>query len=284
VQPSATSPYLLMLLGSVSFALMAALTHAAGRHCDWQVVAFFRSLLVLAFVGLYARVRGARLVLWRPATLWMRSIAGSLSLVCTFYALTHLNPGSVLTITNMFPIWVAFLSWPLLGEWPAGRVWLAVACSAAGVALVQRPEAGADGAAVWVAFAASLSTAVAMLGLHQLQGVAAGAVVVHFAAVSLLFCVGAFLLFPHSAGSLTLDSEAMFLLVGVGVTASVGQLLLTRAFAAGEPAKVSVVGLSQVVFALVLDVAWLGHRVDTVSLLGMALILGPTAWVMLRRG
>ena len=49
-----------MTYHSPFFALMAALTHAAGRHCDWQVVAFFRSLLVLIFVGLYARARGAR--------------------------------------------------------------------------------------------------------------------------------------------------------------------------------------------------------------------------------
>lgn len=285
VQPLPTSPYLLMLFGSLAFAAMAALTHAAGQRCDWQVVAFFRSFLVFVFVGIYARSRGTKLVLWRPAILWMRSGAGSLSLVCTFYALTRLHPGSVLTLTNMFPIWVALLAWPVLGEWPSGRVWLAVLSAAAGVALVQQPELSGNTLALWVAFGASLATAVAMLGLHHLQDVAPGAVVVHFSAVSMAFCVAAFFVFPHSpSASLAIDSAALPLLLGVGLTASVGQLLLTRAFAAGEPAKVSVVGLSQVVFALALDVAWFGQPINGLSLLGTALILGPTAWVMLRRG
>jgi hypothetical protein len=41
------------------------------------------------------------------------SIAGSISLVCGFYAMTHYPVSEVLTLTNMFPLWVAVLSLPL---------------------------------------------------------------------------------------------------------------------------------------------------------------------------
>jgi len=70
------------------------------------------------------------------------------------------------------------------------------------------------------------------------------------------------------------------LLVDVGLAATFGQLLLTRAFAAGPPSRVSVVGLTQVVFALGLDVLFWGHQVTTQKILGMLLILGPTAWLL----
>ena len=69
-------------------------------------------------------------------------------------------------------------------------------------------------------------------------------------------------------------------LLGVGLTATVGQIFLTQAFAAGSPARVSVVGLTQIVFALVLEVVFVGHRVEPLGLLGMALVVGPTAWLM----
>ena len=46
----------------------------------------------------------------------------------------------------------------------------------------------------------------------------------------------------------------MLLLLGIGVTASIGQLLLTKAFTGGDPAKVSVIGLTQVLFAFLFDV------------------------------
>ena len=44
-------PYVWMLAGCACFAVMSALAHAAGERCDWQTVAFFRSFLVLLFVG-----------------------------------------------------------------------------------------------------------------------------------------------------------------------------------------------------------------------------------------
>jgi drug/metabolite transporter (DMT)-like permease len=44
-----------------------------------------------------------------------------------------------------------------------------------------------------------------------------------------------------------------------------------------------VVGLTQVVFALALDVALFGHRVRPEGLLGMALVVGPTVWLMTHR-
>ena len=96
-----------MLLGSLAFALMSTLAHELREAYDWQVVALVRAGLVLVIAALLALAGRARLVLWRPGTLWLRSIAGSISLVCTFFALTRLPVSEVLTLTNMFPLWVA---------------------------------------------------------------------------------------------------------------------------------------------------------------------------------
>src|SRR5262249_5060799 len=128
-----------MLAGCGSFAVMSALAHEAGERCSWQTVAVFRAVLVLLFVGPVSRASGPRLVFLRPRKLWLRSIAGSCSLVMTFYALSNLPASTVVTLTNTFPIWVAVLSWPVLGVLPSGRVWLAVLCGVGGVYLIQMP-------------------------------------------------------------------------------------------------------------------------------------------------
>ena len=60
-------------------------------------------------------------------------------------------------------------------------------------------------------------------------------------------------------------------------------MFLTRAFATGDPAKVSVVALSQVVFTLLIDAAITGHGVTPLALTGTLLILAPTMWVMIER-
>ncbi len=270
-----------MLQACVFFSLMATLTHALRTWCDWQLIAVIRSFSALVLTALFARALGERVLVWRPFTLWIRSFAGSVSMVCTFYALTRLPPSDVLTLTNMFPLWVALLSWPLLGEPPPGHVWLSVVSGAVGVVLIQQPHLARGNFAVLVAFGGSFFTAVAMLGLHRLREVQPRAIVVHFSAIALCFCVASWFLFdrperprPTSWGWVVL------LLAGVGLSATVGQVLLTRAFAAGSPARVSVVGLTQVVLVLVLDLALSVRRLEPVSLLGMGLVIGPTAWIM----
>jgi drug/metabolite transporter (DMT)-like permease len=274
-----------MLLGSLSFALMATLAHALRSQCDWQVIVLARSLLPLVLVTALALGSDTKLVFWRPRTLWIRSIAGSLSMVGTFFALTRLPVSDVFTLTNMFPIWVAVLSWPLLGEAPSASVWLSVAGGILGVILIQQPHVAEGNYAALIALGCSLCTAVAMLGLHQLQGIDAKAIVVHFSGVALLFCTAAFFVFERSGtlrSALTLPNGLM--LLGIGVTATAGQLFLTKAFAAGPPAKVSVVALSQIVFALVLEIALFGRSIHPLTLLGMALVVAPSAWLLSRGG
>ncbi len=88
-------------------------TLGATLHCDWRLIALARSVLMLCFALVLAVSSGVRLVFFKPVNLWVRSLAGSLSVVCNFYALYHLSAAEVLTLTNTFPIWVALLSWSL---------------------------------------------------------------------------------------------------------------------------------------------------------------------------
>jgi drug/metabolite transporter (DMT)-like permease len=279
-------PYLWMLCGCFSFAWMTDLASALGRErdCDWRLVALARSSLAFVFAAALARLTGAPLVLWRPRVLWMRSLAGSVSLLCTFYALTRLRSTEVLTLTNTFPIWVALLSWPLFRERPSLGVWLAAACGVAGIALIQQPHFDEGNLAIPLALTAAFTSALAMLGLHRIQGVDAWAIVAHFSAVATLFVLAAcFVGEPPELAPLRAAWNLPRLL-GVGATATAGQLCLTRAFSAGPPAKVSVIGLTQIVFVLVLDVASGGPWLNPLTLCGIGLVVAPTAWVMVGKG
>jgi drug/metabolite transporter (DMT)-like permease len=270
-----------MLSGSLAFALMGTLAHALAPRCDWQLIALARSLLPLLLAALLARRAGARLVWWRPRTLWVRSCAGSVAVVCTFFALTRLDVSDVLTLTNTFPLWVALLSWPLFRERPSGRVWLSVACGLVGVVLIQQPHFAEGNFVTLLALFSSGFTAVAMLGLHRLQHIDARAIVVHFSAVAFMFVAASFVVFERRAPlRAALEGPALLMLLGVGVTATLGQLCLTRAFAAGPPAKVAVVALTQVVFAMALEVLLFGRNYSPGTLLGIGLVLAPTAWLL----
>ncbi|MCU0877371.1 MAG: DMT family transporter [Pirellulaceae bacterium] len=278
--PPAALPYVWMLLGASSFAGMALLTAGLRDKCDWQWIAIFRTGLAMLLAAALARGGGAKLVFFRPAKLWMRSLAGSISLLCGFYAMTHYPVSEVLTLTNMFPLWVALLSWPLLGESPPLDVWPAVVVGLVGVSLIQQPASGSLWA-VGVALLSSLTSAVALIGLHQVKEIDPRAIVVHFSAVALAFCVGALFLLPGQHGLAT-DPQTLASLVGVGVFATVGQLFLTKAFAAGPPARVSVVGLAQVGITMILEMVLWHRTFSALTLVGIALVVSPTIWTLLK--
>lgn len=285
-------PYLWMLCGATSFAAMGGFAHALGHDVDWRIVSLVRTALAVVFSVGAAWYAGAQLTVWGSRSLWLRSLAGSGSMLCNFYALTHLPVSSSLTLTNTFPIWIAVLSWPMLGVPPRRDAWIAIAVGLSGVWLLQysvqeaepRPQARSDLLAIWAALGGGFFTALAMIGLHRLRDVRPETVVSHFSGVALLVCglaVAIGRLDPATQSLVAPRLLALFL--GLGVSGTIGQFLLTKAFGAGPPAKVSVVALSQVGLGVLLDVVVWQREFTALALAGMLLVVAPTAWLIVRR-
>jgi drug/metabolite transporter (DMT)-like permease len=284
-------PALWMLWGALAFAAMGAMTHALGSRCDWVQIALVRALFMGVAITAVARLAQVRLVVWRPRVLWVRSLAGTSSLFCSFYALTRLPVAEVLTLTNTYPIWIILMSCVVFGQRPTARELAAVACGMIGVVLIERPRVGSDQGAALIALLSAVCAAVAMLGLHRLKDVDPRAVVAHFAGVASISTAGvlawrssvshvtASLVPIHPAAPLT---TTLLLLGGVGLTGTVGQVFLTKAYAAGIPTEIAVISLTQVIFALGFDIVFWGRTMPPIALLGMALILVPTASIAAR--
>src|SRR6266545_4845310 len=161
-------PYIWMLCGSFSFSVMAVLADSLTRRPDgapplrdWQTVAVFRAALVALFAAVLAKQAGVKLVWLRPGRLWVRSVAGSCSMVCAFYAFGKLHSEDVVTLSNTFPIWVAALSWPMYGHLPGWKTLAAICVGVAGVVLVEQPHIESGNLGVFAALAAAGFTAVA---------------------------------------------------------------------------------------------------------------------------
>jgi drug/metabolite transporter (DMT)-like permease len=277
-------PYIWILVSGFAFSWMVVFAKVAGSATNWQVIAIARCAIPLVLIAAWARWDGAQLVLVGPRILWIRSLAGSLSLVGTFYVIgTGLLPVTdIYTVSNIFPIWVALLSWPMLGRFPNGMVWLSIVSSIAGVALIQGAELQGGNFGVLIIVGVSLFTAIAMMGLNQLKSLDPRAVVVHFSATALVVALASIAFLPWEE-SVEFTPEVILLLLGIGVTASVGQFFLTKAFTAGDPARMSVATLSQFVFVFALDVLVLNSPLVWHKMWGIPLILGPTVWLMAQR-
>jgi drug/metabolite transporter (DMT)-like permease len=196
----------------------------------------------------------------------------------------------------MYPLWVAVLSWPLLGIAPSRGTWLAAGIGVLGVAVLSWPVAqggtlaptesveqlDTEGLlAIGAALLSAFTSGIALIGLHRLKELDARAVVVHFSGVGLAGCLLAVSVLPHDRPSVAWSNSALLMLLGVGLSATAGQIFLTKAFAAGEPARISVVGLSQIGFAVLLERMLHPRSYSLLTLVGMAMIVAPTIWVLL---
>jgi drug/metabolite transporter (DMT)-like permease len=249
-----------------------------------MLVALVRALFMLATASIWAHLAGARLVVWNPRTLWVRSLAGSFSLVCNFYALARLPVADAITFANTYPLWIILGTALYLHQRPTRGELVAVLCGVSGVILIQRPGLAGNRLAVAVALLSAVAAAIAMLGLHRLRGVDPRAVVAHFAGVASVVATVWLLARRDVRVADILNRTTLLLILGVGVSGTIGQFYLTRAYAAGPPTRVAVVGLTQVVFAMILDMVVWRRTFTPLTLAGFALVLAPTAWLAGKAG
>jgi drug/metabolite transporter (DMT)-like permease len=212
----------------------------------------------------------------------MRSLAGSFSLVCNFYALARLPVADAITLSNTYPLWIVLGTAVILRQAPTWAEALGVFGGFAGVVLIQRPLLAGDRLAALAALLGSVSTAVAMFGLHRLRGVDPKAIMAHFAGVATLAALAWVAVRGSVPESLIMDRTTLLLLLGVAITGTIGQYFLTKAYASGPPADIAVIGLTQVIFGTGFDVALWGRALPFETVAGIVLVLTPAAWLTAR--
>jgi drug/metabolite transporter (DMT)-like permease len=156
---------------------------------------------------------------------------------------------------------------------------VAIASGIVGTVLVLRPHFGQEVWGSMSAVASSLFASVAMMGLNRLGQLDARSVVVHFSALSSVLAVTAWLSLDGSWVEMrAVSSQTLTMLVFVGISGVLGQLMLTKAYGGGRAPTVAMAGMSQIAFGAIVDYLVFDHALDAWTLSGMTLILLPCMW------
>lgn len=258
-----------MAVAAVGFAIMNACAKVASRQIPFLEVAATRALVGLPLLLVYARRRGSPLrVQNRPVAL-LRVVAGTVSMALTFYSLSVSPLAEASALLNLTPLFVALLGVLWLGERIRPLVGACLAAGLLGALMIFQPRWGHLDLGGAAALVASLTSAVAMISLRRL-GATESPVAVVF-----VFLTGSGL----ALGLLALPSlvapsprEAL-LMLGAGLSATVGQLAMTRAYALDVAARVGGMNYLNIVASLLLAAALFGERPGPLALAGIALIL-----------
>jgi drug/metabolite transporter (DMT)-like permease len=294
-----------MVLGALLFASLGVVVKMASQWFTSAELVFYRGLVSIVLLWLLARHRGVSLATRHPGMHAWRSAVGVVSLGAWFYAIAHLPLATAMTLNYMSSVWIAaflvgsaVLAWLPVRPRPRpgpdagaaarpplhGALVLAVLSGFGGVVMILRPDVGATvgdhGYAGPIGLLSGMLAALAYMQVIALsaQGEPDVRTVFYFSVGSALGgglamgLTGATT--PWSQWSWT---HAVWLLP-LGVLASVGQLCMTRAYAAAKSASgtllVANLQYSGIVFAAIYSVALFGERIDALDAAGMALIVG----------
>jgi drug/metabolite transporter (DMT)-like permease len=259
-----------MIGASLLFALMGAGVKLASRTLGNTEVVFFRSFVgVLVLVPWVARLGLAGLRTARPGEHLLRGVAGLASMACFFYAIAHMRLPDAVLLNYTIPLFMPFVETAWLGERLPRGVWWPVGVGFLGIALILKPGMGVFQPVALIGLLAAVFGTVAQVGVRQLTRTEPVLVIIFYFGVvsSVLSAIPAALVWRTPQGA------EWLILFAIGALGSLGQLVLTAAYAHAPAARVGPFVYSSVVFAGLLDWALFRSIPDALALAGTVLVV-----------
>ncbi|MFZ5841665.1 MAG: DMT family transporter [Pseudomonadota bacterium] len=261
---------MLLLLSELVFTGLGALVKYLAPHYSNAQIVFFRNVFALLILLPYLLARGK--LVFKVDKLrfhFLRSTTGITSMYLYFYCLGVLPLGEVTLLAQTAPIWIPVIAYFWLGDEFKKRYLFSGLIGIAGVALVVRPDADTFSPAFLLGLLGAVLAAGSKVTIRRMSDTeTAHMIVFYFSLIStVITAIPAFVQWQPIVSS---DWPA---LLGLGITAALGQMLMTRAFMLAPPGRIGAWSYTQVVFAFAFG--WLLWRepIHPLSLLGAVLII-----------
>lgn len=237
-----------MLVAALGFAVMGALVKVGSAKFSSAELVFYRSIFGL--MAIYVYIFAKKLPLATPVIgkQMSRALVGFASLVLFFYAIAHLPLATAITLNYTSALFLALLMPLMLHEKPKPILYAMILLGFVGVVLLLKPSFAkqelADGA---VGLLSGFGAAFAYVHVKQLGnlGEPDWRTVFYFTLISTIASGFWILLQTYTPMSL----QDMPTLLGLGVSATIAQLAMTRAYRIGKTLTVANLAYTTVIFA-----------------------------------
>lgn len=244
---------------------------------------FFRNLIAMIFAFMILMRSGEKLSYRKKnlPMLLMRSIFGTIGILCNFYAVDHLLVSDASMLNKLSPFFVIIFSALFLKEKANTVQKISVVIAFIGALFVVKPSMDVfQNINSLIGVMGGLGAGIAYTCVRQLgkQGVKGARVVFFFSSFSCLVLVPYLLVDYHP-----MTMQQLLCLVGAGLMAAGGQFSITAAYNFAPAKEISVFDYTQVVFAAILGFFFLGQIPDLYSVIGYVIIIGVAVWSFLRQ-
>ena len=270
--PSKWKGVLCIILAAFFYSLMSLFVRMSGDLPVYQK-SFFRNLVAVLFAFvLLAKSKNFKLQKGSLPALLGRSVAGTVGIVCNFYAIDHMNISDASILNKLAPFFSILFSIFLLKEKASWKEWLLVGVAFSGAVIIARPSFGWEQSfPALIGVLGGLGAGLAYTFVRYLgaRGERKAMIVFFFSAFSCLAMLP-MLIFDYAP--MTWAQFGWLLLAGLA--ASGAQFAVTAAYSYAPAKEISVFDYSQVLFAAVWGALFLSQFPDGWSYLGYAVIIG----------
>jgi drug/metabolite transporter (DMT)-like permease len=224
-----------MALATVAWTVMIALVRQLAGEISTFETMFFRNAVGVAMLSPVV-LRGETRRWWsaRPGLHCLRALMSFTGMLGFFFAIGHLPLGDVVALSFTQPLFIVVLAALILGERVGMARWRAMAIGFAGVLIIVRPGFQEIGIATIAVIGSALLYAgsnICIKVLMRTDTPAQAAISVNILMLPLSFATAL-------PGWIMPNAVQTLLLVGVGVSGTLGIYLISRAYLAAEASAV----------------------------------------------
>ncbi len=263
---------LLIILSAFCFAFMNAFVKLSGDLPSIQK-SFFRNFVafLIALVILLKDRKNFHFQKDGMGVLLLRSIFGTIGILCNFYAIDHLVLSDASMLNKMSPFFTILFSWMFLKEKLKPFQGIAVLTAFLGSLLIIKPSLDFTdfiGSAAGLFGGMCAGFAYCMVRILGQKGMPKTFIVAFFSGFSCLVTLPFLILDFHP-----MTGMQLLTLLGAGAAAAGGQFTITAAYCHAPAKEISVYDYSQIIFATGLGFLFFSEVPDGWSFVGYLIII-----------
>ena len=259
-----------MILAGLCFSATGVFVKLSGGLLIVWTVIFGRSIVIAIMTFILSKIQNKSLLFEEPKWLIARCISGLSAMACYFYAIPLISLTTAVVLQWTSPLFVALFSGYLIKEKVSPFLFICIGIAFTGTILIISPSFEAIEINALYALISGILSAIAYLSIRQLRSTATSESVVFWFAI---FCV--IFSLPLSAKELlTLSTYEIQVLLGVGITAGIGQIGMTKAYHAAKAAYIGAFSYSTVVVSWIYGFFIFNEILSIWDMIGTLLIIG----------
>jgi drug/metabolite transporter (DMT)-like permease len=261
-----------MLVAGFLFGCMGVFVKLGAGEFSHIELVFYRSFFGLLMVYVILRQQRVSLVTIHLRSHLWRGISGSVALALFFYCITVLPLATAVTLNYTAPLFLTIFTMLVFKDKFHLPLTIAITLGFCGVVLLLHPTLQRD---QWLAgllgLISGVLAAIAYLNVKQLGRIGEPEVrTVFYFSLTASICSGAWMLFDHVHA---ITPEGFSILLGLGLSGTLAQLAMTRAYREGKTLVVGSLAYSTIIFASIFGMILWGEALPLSGWLGMALII-----------